>query len=192
MNQFEIDDLTRELVMTAEMCGTSLSDAGAALFSAELSTYDPVQVKRALRKCRLELKGRLTMASVIERLDDGRPGAEEAWSLMPFDESQTVVWTEEMALAFGIAGPLIGEGDKIGARMAFKEVYSRMVSEAREQRKPVSWTASLGHDKNGREAALMVAVDRGRLTRADAESLGLGYSGPVSQDMMALVYGGKQ
>ena len=54
--------------------------------------------------------------------------------------------------------------ETVAARMAFKEAYARRVSEAREQRIPVKWTASLGHDKNGRETVLMDAMEEGRLT----------------------------
>ena len=109
--------------------------------------------------------------------------------MIPRNEDASVVWNEEMALAFGVAGPLIADGDMIAARMAFKEAYTRLVGEARDARKPVNWTPSLGHDPRGRDGALDIAVEKGRLTRAHAESLGLGYTGPVSQDMMALVYG---
>jgi len=184
--------LVERLVLTAEACGTNLSDGAAALIASELATYDQAQVAGALRKCLRDLKGRLSLAAIIERLDDGRPGADEAWSMMPFDESQTVVWSDEMAAALGIVQPLLDEGDKVGARMAFRECYTRLVAEARDERKPVNWTPSLGHDPRGRDGALLLAVEKGRLTRSHAEHLGLGYSGPVSQDMMALVYGGKQ
>lgn len=185
MNQ----NLVNDLVMTAEISGTTLSDGAAALIAAELTTYDPAQVAGALRKCRRELKGRLTMAAIIERLDDGRPGPEEAWAMMPRDESQSVVWTDEMAAAFGVAGPLMFEGDMVAARMAFKETYAKAVGEARDARKPVNWTASLGHDKTGRDGALALAIQHGRLTHKHAVSLG--YS-PESQDMMALVFNDEQ
>ena len=183
--------LVERLVLTAEACGTNLTDGAAALIASELATYDQNQVAGALRKCLRDLKGRLSLAAIIERLDDGRPGPDEAWSMMPFDESQTVVWSAEMSSALGIVQPLLDEGDKVGARMAFRECYTRLVAEARDARKPVNWTASLGHDKAGRDGALMAAVDRGHLSIAHANSLGLSYSGPVSQDMMALVYGEK-
>jgi hypothetical protein len=183
--------LVERLVMTAEACGTNLTDGAAALIAAELATYDQAQVAGALRKCLRDLKGRLSLAAIIERLDDGRPGADEAWSMMPFDEAQTVVWSDEMAAARGIVQPLLDECDKVGARMAFREAYTRLVAEARDARKPVNWTASLGHDPRGREGALRLAVENGRLTLGQASNLGLGYSGPVSQDMMALVSGEK-
>jgi hypothetical protein len=186
------NELVKELIVTAEVSGTDLSEAAATMIVSELESYERSQVMGALRKCRRELKGRLTLAAIIERLDDGRPGAEEAWSMIPKNEDTSVVWSDEMALAFGIAGSLIADGDMIAARMAFKESYTRMVADARDARKPVNWTPSLGHDPRGRAGALLLAVEKGRLTMSQAEHLGLGYDGPVSQDMMALVYGGKQ
>lgn len=180
-------ELVNRLVLTAEACGTNLTDGAAALIASELATYDQAQVAGALRKCMRELKGRLTLAVILEKLDDGRPGPEEAWAMIPLDEAASVVWTEEMAEAFGIVGPLLADGDRIAARMAFREAYTRLLSVSRDARKPVRWTPSLGHDPRGRDAVVQDAVRLGRLSARQAGAIG--YSGPVSQDMMALVYG---
>jgi hypothetical protein len=179
-------DLVHRLVLTAEACGTNLTDGAAVLIATELASYDQEQVAGALRKCLRDLKGRLSLAAIIERLDDGRPGPDEAWSMMPFDEAQTVVWTAEMSSAFGIVQPLLDEGDKVGARMAFRESYTRLVAEARDARKPVSWTASLGHDPRARAGALALAVENGRLTIDEAQGLGLEYSGANSKAIKAM------
>jgi hypothetical protein len=101
-----------------------------------------------------------------EDLQDGRPGPEEAWAMCQAaaDEARTVVWTNEMARAWGIAWPLLHQhGDEVGARMAFKEVYQRLLAEARSQRDPVTWSPTLGTCATMREEALRVAVDAGRL-----------------------------
>ncbi len=97
--------------------------------------------------------------------NDGRPGPEEAWAtaLLATDESRTVVWTDEAASAWGIARPIIDSGDQIGARMAFKEAYTRLVEEARRARRPATWTASLGFDGKQRDAVLQAAQEAGRL-----------------------------
>ena len=161
-------ELVEPLMLTAEVCGTDLSEGAATMIAGELAEYDRNQVMSALRKCRLELKGRLTMAAIIERLDDGRPGAEEAWAMIPFDEATSAVWTTEMSQAFGVAIRLIDAGDMVGARMAFKETYQRMVSQARDKGELVEWTVTLGHDPSRRDAALMDAVEKGRLTLPQA------------------------
>ena len=84
--------------------------------------------------------------------------------MMPRDESATVVWTQDMASAWGIALPLLEEGDQVAARMAFVEQYRKLVQAARDRGEPARWTPSLGTDVGGRERALMDAVERGRLT----------------------------
>ena len=112
------------------------------------------------------------MIAQIEGLvaDDGRPGAEEAWAMCSNadDESETVVWSDEMSQAYSVAGPLMQAGDHIGARMAFKEAYLRLVDGARRERKPIAWSVSLGHDVNKRHAALVTAETRGLLPNGEA------------------------
>lgn len=117
-------------------------------------------------------------ADVIAQLearaaDDGRPGPEEAWAtaIGAADENDTVVWTAETAQAWGIARPVLAGGDEIGARMAFREAYNRLVVEARAVRRPPQWQAALGHDSTRHADALRRAADLGRLPRADAEAV---------------------
>jgi hypothetical protein len=91
--------------------------------------------------------------------DDGRPGVESAWALamQSADERETIVWTAEMAQAWASVAPLFRNGDEIGARMAFKEAYSRMVDEARAARRAPIWMPTLGFDLERRTAALVAA-----------------------------------
>lgn len=96
---------------------------------------------------------------------DGRPGPEEAWSiaLRSNDEFATVVWTQEIAQAKLAAQPMLDIGDEVGARMAFREAYNRIVAEARSAGIPPAWTASLGFDADARETALRQAAAAGRI-----------------------------
>ena len=112
-------------------------------------------------------------------IDDGRPEAETAWAMCPKSEEASVVWTEEMAAAFDVARQLLFDGDSIGARMAFKEAYAGEVARAREQRRPIHWTASLGWDKTDRLRALTEAVTKKRLSREQALEL----AGAQQQEM---------
>ena len=102
--------------------------------------------------------------------DDGRPGAEEAWalSMRASDETETLVWTDEMAQAWMVCQPVMKMGDKVGARMAFKESYNRQVEDARRARRSVVWTTSLGHDSTKRHAALVNAETMGLLGAGEA------------------------
>lgn len=151
------------IAVTAELTGTMLSEAASRVMADDLSRYPEQQILTSLSRCRRELKGRLTIADIISRIDDGRPGVEEAWAMVPKSEAETVVWTDEMRIAMRHAGDLLDVGDAIGARMAFKESYLTLCQKARESLIPVNWTASLGWDKGGREGVLIEAVKQGRL-----------------------------
>lgn len=163
MGKSERIELLQALAVTAELTGTQLSDAAATMMAADLAVYPLPQVLGALTRCRRELKTRLTVAAIIERLDDGRPGSEEAWAMIPQDERGSVVWTQEMAEAFGVAQALIAVGDLIAARMAFRETYTALVTRARSEQRQVLWMPSFGHDQGGRQPAIEEAVTKGRI-----------------------------
>lgn len=164
-------DLIKAVAVTAELCGRTFSEAAAEVFVNDLAQYPEHQVIGALSRCRREVRGLLTVQDVVSRLEDGRPGADEAWAQMPFDEDATIVWTEEMCQAWGVAQPLLYAGDKVAARMAFKDAYAKLVSQAREQGRPPKWSASLGQDPRGRETALRDAEERGLLPREHVQKL---------------------
>lgn len=99
------------------------------------------------------------------KLLDGRPDDNEAWAIAitSQDERETVVWTQEMAEAFRVASPLMAAGDEIGARMAFKDSYKRLVDNARATNKPACWSVSAGWDGDRRQIAVQKAVVAGLL-----------------------------
>lgn len=163
--------LLEAVAVTAELCGRVFSEPAARVFVNDLSGFPEPAVMKALARCRKEVRGVLTVADVISRVDDGRPGPEEAWAMLPRDEGATVVWTEEMVAAWAVAAPLLNAGDEIAARMAFKEAYVKALADARDQCRPVTWTPSLGHDKAGREPVLREALEKGRLTAERMEKL---------------------
>lgn len=152
-----------------------------ALWFRVLSAYDVPSVRAGFdAHVRDPKQGRFvpTPADIIGKIvgaaaNDGRPGPDEAWSiaLRGADEFDTVVWTAEMAQAWAACKPVFDEGDKIGARMAFREAYARLVEQARRERRPVAWEASLGFDPQRREVAVMTAIEAGRLLSAPADVL---------------------
>lgn len=156
-------ELIKAIAVTAELTGTELSQAAKQAMVEDLAAYPIQQVIGSLNRCRKELKGKLTIAEIVNRLDDGRPGAEQAWAQIPKDESETVCWTDEMAKAFGVALPLINAGEMVQARMAFLETYRNEVAKSREQQRPTKWQMSLGHDPKGREDAIREAVESGKI-----------------------------
>jgi hypothetical protein len=147
-----------------------LTPAGKSLFFRTLANLRFDDVERALMAHLQDpQRGRFmpVPADVVAQIegaaaDDGRPGADEAWTtaLLASDEAETVVWTEETAQAMFVAQPVLRAGDKVGARMAFKNAYDRLVADARHARRPAHWHASLGQDPARRERALQGAVNR--------------------------------
>ena len=159
-----MEKLLEALAVTLELTGTQVSEGAVRVMARDLAGYPLPGILGALDRCRKECKGRLTVADVISRIDDGRPGPEEAWAIVSptlADERLTVVWTLEMQAAFGAALPLAD--DPIAARMAFLEVYRRELSQARTAGAPVHWQASLGTDASGRDGPLTAAAQAGRL-----------------------------
>lgn len=165
------ENLIEALAVTAELLGTQLSGGAKRVMLMDLDAYPESAVILALGKCRRELKGRLTIAEIVARIDDGRPGAEEAWAMIPRDEDATAVWTEEMVAAWAVARQMINAGEEIPARMAFKEKYLALVADARNSGRGVVWSVSLGQDANERETALSAAVSAGRISAPHAAKL---------------------
>ena len=165
-------EVLKAIAATAELTGTELSEAALLVFEADLSGFSDDQVLAALTRCRRELRGRLTVADVIDRIATagGHPSANEAWGLVlaSLDESDTVVWTEQIAEAAGIAQPVLDVGDEVGARMAFRDAYDRIL---RERADPPRWFPSLGSDPQRRSAALDRASRAGLLTQQHAAGL---------------------
>ena len=162
MNDTQVAGLAAAICGTAEAMGQEISPSTAALMAEDLAVYPVSVVRAALKACRNEVKGRLAMADILSRvqLSDGRPGKDEAWSiaLTASDESETVVLTAEIQQAMNAAAPILCLGDKVGARMAFISAYERLVTQARTEASPVSWSVSLGFDPVRRIAAIESAV----------------------------------
>lgn len=135
-----------------------------------LMDYELVHIQKALMQHRRKCKFAPTPFDIIELLETNnkRPLADEAWSMCPLSEDDTTVWTEEMAEAFAIAYPLLQDGDKIGARMAFKAAYDRICNLSSLQSKPIHWKVSIGYDKTMIESVVQRAIELGRLTHQQA------------------------
>lgn len=172
MQQHEMEVLISAITATAEVMGTELKPTSLMLMADDLSEYPLNDVLNAIKRCRKELSGRLTLAAIIERIQssDGMPGAEEAWAIVSRPESETFVMTEQMADAMGLARPLL-EFDRIAARMAFKDAYARIVQDARDKGLKPNWFVSIGHDKQGRAGPIAEAIRHGKLGVDHAISL---------------------
>lgn len=147
-----------------------------ALWFQALSAYDLSVIRLGLSAhVKDPQRGKFvpTPADVIAQIDilmeDGRPGSEEAWAMVPHDERQTAVWTTEMAEAYGAASPLLAAGDTVAARMTFKEVYTKVIARSKAGGKAAVWQLTLGSDVEQRKRVVQAALEAGRISAATAE-----------------------
>jgi hypothetical protein len=160
--------LHEKIMMTAEILGGSLTSAAAEAMEATLREYDPKLVDAALKRCAKELKGRMSLRDILERIPGQHVGAEEAWAIAQRanDEGDSVVWTDEIAEAYGQCRDV---DDKVAQRMAFKQAYERIVAES-PSRMP-KWWVTHGHDPTRRAAAIRQGVERGLLPASSADEI---------------------
>lgn len=146
---------TELIGLTAEACGTQISEAGLKMMAADLYQYDFNAVGVACAKCRRELKFRLTLSDIIERLqaDDGRPSANEAWGMFPKNSESTALVTNEIMEAGAAAWELLQFGDKVAARMAFNAKYEGGVELNRAAGLNPRWQLSVGNSGECTSAA---------------------------------------
>lgn len=178
------DDVRTLLVAVAEATGASLSPTTIQVMMTKLRMYELDAVLSALDRCLMECKRPLTMADIVERMQqsDGRPGSDEAWAMVPKTEADAAVWTQEMSAAFFVARPLLQAGDEIAARMSFRQTYDRLVSEARQTNARVVWSVSAGSDRDATARAVEQAASLGRIdaTQAAAMLPALPNNGPIA------------
>jgi hypothetical protein len=156
---------------TYAVVGQEMTDLQLAVLVDDLQAYPVEEVCHALARCRKECR-RLVLADILDRLPNGHPGVEEAWGIVcrvMGDEAVSVVWTDEMRGAYGSARALAD--DLVAARMAFKEVYVKLINEARLQRAKPLWSVSLGYDPAGRQEVLEEAVRKNQISGSSAAKL---------------------
>jgi hypothetical protein len=176
MNQNDFSDFHALLEDCMAMWGGQPSAKVAAMWFGCLSAHSVDEVRSAfIDHMRDPANGKFEPkpAHIIEQLEraakkDGRPGVEEAWamSLSAKNERDTVIWTSECSQAWFVAKPVLDAGDEVGARLAFKEAYARLVAEARARKEPTDWQLSIGFDKEKRRSAINEAVEAGRIPPA--------------------------
>lgn len=153
-------DLQNVKAVWAETLGCFSRDELAAGISGCMSRDWPPTLPEFVKLCRQAQPNK----------SGGHPTANEAWALVlaSHDEAETVVWTEQIAEAAGIAQPVLDAGDEVGARMAFRDAYDRIL---RERPDAPKWFASLGTDHGRRTAAIEKAIRAGLLTQSHAAGL---------------------
>lgn len=166
--------LVETLAATAEIMQAEVSPVSLAVMADDLQAYDQTLVMMALAKFRKEAN-KFSLSGIIAQIEKLNPnrrlGADEAWAIYPHDEATSAVITNEIAEAMAIAQPLLNEGDKTGARMAFKTAYDRITENNKMNGIEPKWFPSLGSDSAGREQVVSEAVRLGRLPQSAVQTL---------------------
>lgn len=162
------------LAATLSLYGRETNRGVASLWWAALEPFGFAEVRRAFSAHVTGKRGQFAPlpADILRGLrvsDEGHLPTEEAWALAltTADEAVTVVWTTEIAQAFGVAKPCLELGDKFGARQAFVSAYERLVAVAGAP----CWQVSMGHDATCRADAVAEAVRLGRLEQSQVAHL---------------------
>lgn len=133
-----------------------------------LAGYPDGAVKAAAESHIMSCKFKPQLADIKGACDaqlDGQwLGADEAWALAPKSEHDSAMMTDEIAQAVADATPLLEMGDKVAARMAFKDSYTRLVEQARIAGRQPRYFPSFGSDHHGRTKMLAQAVQKGQVS----------------------------
>jgi hypothetical protein len=195
MRQNDFDEFAQLLQAAFDLLGKTpaakvVSPTAQALFFQALADYPLPAVRAGLANHIKRGKFTPTPAAVVEFLEaarqvDNRPGGEEAWALAltTLDEAKTVVWTQEAAEAFGIAGPVLSSSGAISARKTFLEVYERLITASRKNGIAAHWFVSPGSDMDSYQLALKNGVAAGFLPAPDVPKA---LSAPVDEKPCSL------
>lgn len=178
MNQEQEIKTVKALGVVLEMAGQEISEAAMDMMASELSQFEFGAVQNALRKCARECKYKITLAEIIDRIDDGRPSPEKAWQdVQHLTEDDAKVLTTEQNQAYCMVSTALIDGDtsaKIAARQTFLQEYKRLCQESRDQAKPVQYfLARANRDTDGVKAleAVSLAMTESKLPQLDAVKL---------------------
>ena len=165
---YTLQEVTAELVMAAAMMGTDLLPEMAQMFVKQLKELGAKgqEIINAARMVATEEEGRITVKKLLKRIPRLQyPDAEVAWATFPKEENQTAAVVEPALKAWGQAAPLWCDGDKIGARMAFKAAYEQFVSEAKQAgRLAPKWAMTFGSNPTEREEKVREAAACGLIS----------------------------
>lgn len=143
-------------------------------FFKALSGYDIEIVHSAFQSHVLHCRFFPTIADIRERISLmapvlARPGPDEAWALIPKDEEDSAILTDEMLSAWAAVHKLYESEGPIPARMAFIGIYNRKLAEAEAMGIPVRWSISQGWDKLKLAGVISEGIRLGKITKDQAQ-----------------------
>lgn len=173
MNNEDFKPFSKLLDAAYELLGKTpaarvISAGSKALFFNAVKHYTLEQVSSALSAHCQEGTFTPVPADIKAQIDKHAAvvwlGVDEAWSLAPKSEMDSAMLTDEIAQAVAVSSPLMEMGDKVAARMAFKDAYLRHVEQAKIAGRQPRYFPSFGEDKAGRVRMLADAVQRGQVS----------------------------
>lgn len=151
---------------TASLMGMNLTEPMLAMLCTDLARFADDDICRACDRVRLE-GGRFDISRVIGEMPGGHPTPEEAWSAIPQSEVESGCVTQEIMSAWGDVQHL----DKVAGRMAFKEIYLRLVKDKKMAGEMPKWFITTGSDPELREQAVIAATQRNRISPTYANTM---------------------
>lgn len=155
MNESDIQNFFNFLEGCASIYDKEVKETQAKIFFNALAEYDFSAVEKSFNTHIRTSKFFPTPADIIQNIPKpkiaGHIGSDEAWqlALKAMEENDSVVINEQIIKARECAMDIYYSGDKVGARMAFRDSYNRIILESPNP----TWFVSLGFDKDGHEKA---------------------------------------
>lgn len=162
-------------LLTTEYDLQPFSDDRIEMWMQALAEFPAGSVLRSATSYIKSSKFKPQLADIVEgcrgQIDGQWLGADEAWALMPKSESDSAMLTDEIAQAMAAASSLLETGDKVAARMAFKDAYTRLVEKAKLENRAPRYFPSFGADPLGRVTMLGNAVQKGQISLENATAV---------------------
>ena len=169
MQNTDVDEFTDFWSSAWEAVGRNLTARAIEFTFEALNAYTLDEIRKAVALHMQGQKGRNppTVADVVDIIGShtGSVNADEAWgaAVSAADETLTVIWTQPMAEAWGVAQPIFNAGDEVGARMAFRAHYERDIAVLRAKGIAPTYWVSQGSDEVQRVSVVQDGIRRGLL-----------------------------
>ena len=172
LSEIEQNKVAVLIAGTAEIIGQGLNQTAIAIMCEDLAEWEFNDIQAALTACRREVKGRLSLKDIIDRLPkkgDELPSADELWGqVLEYltDEYKTFVLPEMALIALestkGGVRELVISKDIVAARKAFIAAYERASQGFNGK---VKYAVRLGTDKQNQADTIKTAYLEKKITK---------------------------